>query len=155
MNMIAKKLSITLLTAVTALAPLTVTTANAGERGWRDDGRGQSAHQRDNRRSRGDRGGHRIDRRGGNEDAIVLGIIGLGVGALIGGAIANSQNNPQVIHRSAPSYYEPAPRAVSGGNYEPWSRSWMQYCSSKYRSFNASTGTYRGYDGQDHFCIVN
>ena len=75
-------------------------------------------------------------------------VIGLGAGAIIGGAIANS-HNPRVIYRQ-PS----APRVISGGDYEPWSRSWYRYCANKYRSFNASTGTYRGYDGRDHFCVV-
>jgi hypothetical protein len=29
---------------------------------------------------------------------------------------------------------------------------WYEYCSSKYRSFNANTGTYTGYDGLTHYC---
>jgi len=154
MNMFAKKLSISLLTVATFVTPLTAGSAYAGEeefryhqgqRGWNnpDDNRhwvrpGQSRH-----------GGHRIHRRHhNNNDAIALGIIGLGAAAIIGGAIANS-NNPRVIYRQ-PS----APRAVSGGKYQPWSKSWYRYCSNKFRSFNASTGTYRGYDGRDHFCVA-
>jgi hypothetical protein len=39
-------------------------------------------------------------------------------------------------------------------SYEPWTREWSAWCRSNYRSFNASTGTYRGYDGLDHFCVV-
>jgi hypothetical protein len=39
--------------------------------------------------------------------------------------------------------------------FEPWSRSWYNYCSDRYRSFNPNTGTYRGYDGRDHFCTAN
>jgi len=153
MNMIAKKLSITLLTAATALAPLTVS-ANAGDN-WGN--RKHFRHHNDASRYYNDRGyserhlrrdHRRIERRHNNNDALVLGIIGLGAAAIIGGAIANS-NNPPVIYQQ-PS----APRAVSGGRYEPWSNSWFQYCSNKYRSFNASTGTYRGYDGRDHFCVV-
>lgn len=162
MNTIAKKLSITLLTAATAFAPLTAT-ANAGDyRGDRQhyrqhndasriyNYREYSERQQERNHRRIDR---RIDRRhhnnNNNNDAIALGIIGLGAAAIIGGAIANS-NNPRVIYQQ-PS----APRAVSGGRYEPWSRSWFQYCSNKFRSFNASTGTYRGYDGRDHFCVAN
>ncbi len=41
-----------------------------------------------------------------------------------------------------------------GGSYEPWSESWMNYCSSKFRSFDPRTGTYKGYDGLRHFCVV-
>jgi len=39
-------------------------------------------------------------------------------------------------------------------SYEPWSQGWAAWCDSKYRSFNPNTGTYRGYDGLDHFCVV-
>ncbi len=39
-------------------------------------------------------------------------------------------------------------------SYEPWSAEWARWCDSKYRSFNINTGTYRGYDGKDHFCVV-
>jgi len=53
-------------------------------------------------------------------------------------------------------YQQPAaPRPVRGGYLEPWTQSWFNYCSDQYRSFNASTGTYRGYDGRDHFCVAN
>lgn len=147
MNMFAKKLSITLLTAATALAPLTVT-ADAGDR------RGDRQHFRnhagaDRFHNRRDHRQRIVRRHNDNGSAIALGIIGLGAAAIIGGAIANS-NNQGVTYRQPA-----APRPVSGGRYEPWSNSWFQYCSNKYRSFNASTGTYRGYDGRDHFCVVN
>jgi len=39
-------------------------------------------------------------------------------------------------------------------SYEPWTPGWAQWCDNKYRSFNANTGTFRGYDGRDHFCVV-
>mgnify|MGYP003633853150 CR=1 FL=1 len=159
MKSIAKTIGITLLTAVTALAPLT-TTANAGDGRWNRQYQSRQDHGRDyNYRDFGDRNQHRqryvhrdhrprpVYRHRDNSDAIALGILGLGAAAIIGGAIANS-NNSRVIYEQ-PS----APRHVGG--YEPWSQSWMRYCSNKYRSFNASTGTYRGYDGQDHFCVVN
>lgn len=44
--------------------------------------------------------------------------------------------------------------AVAQTSYEPWSTGWANYCRSKYRSFNINTGTFRGYDGKDHFCVV-
>lgn len=157
MNTIAKKLSIALLTAATAFSPLTSTMAQAESGAWQQENRYQN-HQRyddiyrKNYRNNGDRRGHRRDRgRNRDRDAIVLGIIGLGAAAVIGGAIANSHNNnPRVIYQQ-PSH----PRAVRGGSYEPWSQSWFRFCSNKYRSFNASTGTFRGYDGRDHFCVAN
>ncbi len=150
MNQFAKKLSITLLTAVTAIAPLTTSMAQAGDRSsWHQGQRHRDNGWRDVSPRR-HHGGDRVQRHGDNNDALVLGIIGLGAAAIIGGAIANSQNNPRVIYRQPV-----APQAASGGGYEPWSRSWYRFCSNKYRSFNASTGTYRGYDGRDHFCEVN
>ncbi len=40
------------------------------------------------------------------------------------------------------------------GAAEPWSAGWYSYCRSKFRTFNAKTGTYHGYDGRDHFCVA-
>jgi hypothetical protein len=98
-------------------------------------------------------------------DAVVAGIAGLAAGALIGSALS----------RPAPSYYEydepryivrrrvvvrPAPIRDYGpvsyaGALEPWTRDWYEYCSDRYRTFNARTGTFTGYDGQQHFCVAN
>ena len=36
---------------------------------------------------------------------------------------------------------------------EPWTAGWREWCHNRYRSFNPSTGTFRGYDGLDHFCV--
>ena len=36
---------------------------------------------------------------------------------------------------------------------EPWTPGWREWCSNRYRSFNQQTGTFRGYDGFDHFCV--
>lgn len=51
----------------------------------------------------------------------------------------------------------PAPRVVyvdENAGIEPWTREWHRWCGKRYRSFNHQTGTYRGYDGYDHFCVV-
>ena len=102
-------------------------------------------------------------------DAVVAGIAGLAAGALIGSALSQP--------RVAPSYYEPddyydydrpryvvrrevvvrrAPvREYYAGGIEPWTRDWYEYCSDRYRSFNARTGTFTGYDGDQHFCVAN
>lgn len=161
-----KTIGITLLTAATALGPMTSAAQAGGDSGaWQREwnqstyygkrfyGKDYKHHYRGKYKPhRGYR--HHRD----NSDAVLLGIIGLGVGAAIGGAIANSHNSPRVIHRPAPrvrDYYPDQPRAVrSGGSFEPWTQSWLRYCTNKYRSFNASTGTYRGYDGRDHFCVA-
>lgn len=37
---------------------------------------------------------------------------------------------------------------------EPGSPGWVDYCRSKFRSFRTSDGTYLGYDGQRHLCVV-
>lgn len=39
-------------------------------------------------------------------------------------------------------------------SYEPWTPGWANWCRNRYRSFNANTGTFRGYDSKDHFCVV-
>jgi hypothetical protein len=40
------------------------------------------------------------------------------------------------------------------GGMEPWTAEWRSYCAERYQSFNARTGTYKGYDGQSHFCTA-
>lgn len=42
----------------------------------------------------------------------------------------------------APVYYRPA----------PWTPKWYRYCTSKYRSFNPSTGYFVTYSGHRKFC---
>jgi hypothetical protein len=93
---------------------------------------------------------HRVRR---HRDNNVGAAIALGAGALILGAIiADSANRqPRRVYRD----YE-EPRVVRhqyrGGALEPWSAEWYDWCDDRYRSFNPRTGTYRGYDGRDHFC---
>jgi len=68
-----------------------------------------------------------------------------------------SEYNANRIHRqpSAPPKVITYDDAVRGpGLAEPWSEAWFDYCRSKFRSFDAKTGTYLGYDGQRHFCVV-
>ena len=118
-------------------------------------------------------------RRGRNNAAIAAGIAGLATGVIIAGAL--SQRNryygpgysgyyyypaePEVryyrVRRAAPPavvYYEEprrvyrVERRVVRGGYEPWTDAWYDYCEARYRSFNPRTGTYRGYDGKNHFC---
>jgi hypothetical protein len=72
------------------------------------------------------RGYYRRDR--GN--ALAAGALGLATGAIIGGAIAQSQA------QAAPVY---------GGNT-------ASYCAQRYRSYDPASGTYLGYDGLRHPC---
>lgn len=43
---------------------------------------------------------------------------------------------------------------ASAGSLEPWSPGWREYCRARFRSFDARTGTYLGYDGNRHFCVA-
>ncbi|MCP4182806.1 MAG: BA14K family protein [Hyphomicrobiales bacterium] len=36
---------------------------------------------------------------------------------------------------------------------KPWTPAWYSYCRSKFRSFNAKSGTFLGFDGKRHFCV--
>lgn len=44
--------------------------------------------------------------------------------------------------------------SIASASFEPWTQKWQNYCSNKYRSFNPNTGTFRGYDGLNHFCVA-
>lgn len=109
-----------------------------------------------------------------NGDAIAAGVLGLATGAIIGGVIANSGPRyiepPRAYYPPQPTYYPPAPTYVApprhyyprphyprqvGYGIEPWTAAWYDYCESRYRSFNPTTGTFRGYDGQERFCTAN
>lgn len=125
--------------------------------GWRDVKRGKRHRQPVGR----------VDNGG---DAVLLGVLGLAAGAIIAGALL-SEPGPQPIYRNpvpqpdygksngwaGSNYYPPAPADngyASGGSIEPWTAEWYRYCSQRYRSFKPATGTFRGYDGQDHFCVA-
>ncbi len=86
--------------------------------------------------------------RGGDFGA---GLIGFGIGAIVGSALA-----PREVYVVPPEYdyddYEPAYYGPAAYGPPPWSRDWYAYCSSRYRSFNARTGYFVGYDGVPRFC---
>jgi BA14K-like protein len=98
------------------------------------------------------------------ETAIIAGVAGLAVGAIIAG----SQQQPREV------YVQPKPRRVLPrtafpdaprsdgprvityeGAFEPWTQDWADWCANRYRSFNISSGTFTGYDGVKRFCVVN
>ena len=68
--------------------------------------------------------------------AVGAGIAGLAAGAIIGGAIANSQR---------PAYYYDEGPEVVGDDA-------VSYCMSRFRSYDPASGTYMGYDGYRHAC---
>ncbi|MBD1547482.1 BA14K family protein [Roseibium aggregatum] len=127
-----------------ALLVPAMTTAEAGPRGGWDNHRGGWNHHEPRR--------HHDGRRKKNNDvgaAVAAGIIGLAAGAILLGATSQPR-----YAEPAPNYYPPAPYPgrVSGYGYQPWSPAWYDYCSSKYRTFNPSTGTYTTYRGEQKFC---
>lgn len=127
-----------------ALLVPTIATAEAGpKRGW--NGHHHGGHHYNHRR-------HRNNNNVGA--AVAAGVIGLAAGAILLGAA----NRPAYAGPPLPppaNYYPPAPYPgqVHGAvGYQPWSPAWYQYCSSKFRSFNPSTGTYTTYRGEQRFC---
>ncbi len=147
--------------------------------GWGDgygwDGPYYDGPRKERRHHRKHRKNKPIGRAKNNDDALLLGIIGLAAGAIITGAImsdpARQRNRAPRYVEPAPDryrdhgpsaghydrdYYPPAPRDdyAAAGRIEPWTNEWYRYCAQKYRSFKPATGTFRGYDGQDHFCVA-
>ena len=122
--------------AVTSMLAASTVTASARDRGWYGGPRYHHYDHRDYRRHHRDRG----------MDGAAAGILGLGAGLILGGALASSAN-------AAP----PPPPPPPAGYYDygpprPWTSDWRAYCLSRYRSFNPSTGYFLGYDGEYHFC---
>ena len=169
-SLTTKALALTLATSFIATAALPVATAEAGRRDWKNHH--QHGYYKKHRRHRGDNG-----------DALAAGIIGFAIGAIIADQArprtvyvepAPIYVQPQPVYvPPQPVYREPVrqpyndpsvnnydePRVIRyedsvGGSFEPWTPEWAQWCDENYRSFNQNTGTFRGYDGLDHFCVV-
>jgi BA14K-like protein len=108
---------------------------------------------------------HSRDRDKNLETAIIAGVAGLAIGAIIAGSQPRHQEIAPIVntprHRplprnafpDAPTNYQPRVITYEGA-YEPWTQSWADWCSDRYRSFNISNGTYTGYDGAKRFCVV-
>ena len=103
---------------------------------------------------RGDYRRHGGYRHGGHGDAVAAGVIGLGVGALLGGAIASDGRRYDTYEgpvgydrpaRYAPRYYRPAPVYRGGYNH-------VDACYARYRSYDARSDTFVGYDGNAYRC---
>ncbi len=129
MNRFFKTAILSVAVAATTLA--TLPAANAGDRYWRNHGRHYHHYHSD------------------SGDLAAAGILGLAAGALVVGLA--SQPEP-VYRRPARVYVDDY--AYAGG-LEPWSSEWYDYCSDRYRSFSPRSGTFIGYDGEEHFCVAN
>lgn len=139
--------------AAATIAPLSE--AFARDRGHRhytnNNWNGPNRHHRKYRRYRRPV----IVERNYNDDGLLYGVLGLAAGALIAGTILNNPGPQQGYSQPAQDYYPTAPtQTYAAGSIEPWTDEWYRFCAQKYRSFDASTGTYRGYDGYNHFCVV-
>jgi len=78
------------------------------------------------------------------------GLLGFGIGAIVGSALT-----PREVYIEPYDDYEPAygPAAYGPGyGPPPWTPEWYTYCAQRYRSFNARTGYFTGYDGLPYFC---
>jgi hypothetical protein len=96
--------------------------------------------------------GRRWHHRGDRGAAIGAGIAGLAAGAAIGGALASPgydsgyDYGPGYDSGYGQEVYDaPAVAPAVGGDDEA-------YCESRYKSYDPSTGTYLGYDGERHPC---
>ena len=98
------------------------------------------------------------------ETAIIAGVAGLAIGAIIAGSQSQpreiiAQPKPRVrplprnAFPDAPTNYQPRVITYEGA-FEPWTQNWADWCTNRYRSFNISNGTYTGYDGVRRFCQV-
>ena len=152
----------TVAVAAATIAPLSQ--AYAHDRGFRHhhgknwDGPKRHKHKRHR--------GPVVIERYNNDDALLLGVLGLAAGAIITGALLNDPANrpaynpgpqpgysppaqdyyppAQDHYPPAPSdsYYPPAPaQTYATGTIEPWTDEWFRYCAQKYRSFDAAKGT--------------
>ena len=75
------------------------------------------------------------------------GLLGFGIGTIVGSTLA-----PREVY-VVPDYdYEPAYYGPAAYGPPPWTPEWYNYCAQRYRSFNARTGYFRGYDGLPYFC---
>ncbi|EJF78696.1 BA14K-like protein [Candidatus Bartonella washoeensis] len=104
---------------------------------------------------------HHVNRNNSG-DTLAAGIIGLAAGAILGN-ILKQPEQPQIVYQTVPQnrvVYQQIPQSQviyeiqSETTYQPWTTDWLNYCKQRYRSFNPKTGTFRGYDGLDHFCYA-
>jgi hypothetical protein len=84
--------------------------------------------------------------------------LGLGAGLLINRPpppppVYYAPPRPPVVYypAPAPAYYPPAPAAPVYYDGR-WTEAHVQWCFSRYRSYNPSTNTFVGYDGYVHQC---
>ncbi|EJF75666.1 BA14K family protein [Bartonella alsatica] len=103
---------------------------------------------------------------GNSGDTLAASVLGLAAGAILGNILKQPQQ-PQIVYQVPPQnrvIYQEVPQnkmvyqVQQTMEYQPtkqpWTTAWLEYCTKKYRSFNPKTGTFRGYDGLNHFCYA-
>ena len=65
------------------------------------------------------------------------------------GPSRDRDDGPRVV-----TYDETVGSVARAGRAEPWSPEWFDYCRGRFRSFDSKSGTYLGYDGKRHFCVM-
>ena len=117
----------------------------------------------------GDRWHHHRHHGSDGGELLAAGILGLAVGAIAVGAlndepeyrplysepIYETPRDPMPRPRPVRPYYADPIYYEEPASLEPWSPEWFRYCGDTFQSFNPDTGTYTGYDGEQHFCIAN
>ncbi|MET3559691.1 hypothetical protein ABID39_000368 [Bartonella japonica] len=94
--------------------------------------------------------------RNNSGDTLAAGILGLAAAAILVN-VFKKREQPQVVYQQIPKdqvIYEVQSTTTYQQLQKPWTHGWLQYCKKRYRSFNPQTGTFRGYDGLDHFCYA-
>lgn len=143
-----------LASALAAATLLSALPAEAGER-WRN----RDHHRRP----------VPVERHVDGGELLAAGLLGLAAGAIIASIASQPEpihrepawRHPQAYPRPSPdrTYFPPAPPHNPAPvrvsySHEPWSQGWYAWCGDRYRSFDARTGTYTGYDGVRRFCVV-
>ena len=142
-------------------------------------GRGQHGTKNYRAQLRRNQNHTHVKRRNKKGELIAAGIIGLAVGAIIASEASKRKQRRYEPSYSDFPHQQRFPQQsyndsnLSGSDYsygtqnqgpevitfneprtlEPWTAGWREWCQNRYRSFNPSTGTFRGYDGFDHFCV--
>jgi hypothetical protein len=79
------------------------------------------------------------------------GILLVSAAALALFAGCSSYNNPYYYRTTyASPVATPGPYVATDG----YTQAWLDSCSRRYRSFNPVSGTYLGYDGIQHYCVL-
>lgn len=152
MKRLLKNSVLSLAIAATALNAIP---AEAGD--WRHGGYYGDHHRYERH------GGHhrhhvyRKKRKDDGDDLLVAGILGLAVGAIAAGVLTQ-QNSPAPRYIDPPQPMPPHPGYGYGSTAyqvpEPWTAEWYRACGMRYRSFDPRSGTFMGYDGKRHFCVI-